>query len=166
MARDAARDVALDVAIGSNYRILVRNTQTSAVCSGPADVAVRVAARVGGCEGGSSVRQASARFSLVRAFPAGALPGGAFPVRRDPNNVSAQVVLAEGALAQGVFTRAVFTQGAFTQKRIFPDAFARNIFNDSSATILRPQMKKARRIRQALINLVAGAGFEPTTFGL
>ena len=28
------------------------------------------------------------------------------------------------------------------------------------------QMKKARRIRQALINLVAGAGFEPTTFGL
>ena len=30
----------------------------------------------------------------------------------------------------------------------------------------RPQMKKARRIRQALINLVAGAGFEPTTFGL
>ena len=29
-----------------------------------------------------------------------------------------------------------------------------------------PQMKKARRNRQALINLVAGAGFEPTTFGL
>lgn len=32
--------------------------------------------------------------------------------------------------------------------------------------ILRAQMKKARRIRQAFVNLVAGAGFEPTTFGL
>lgn len=147
MAVGVALDVALDAVLGSNYRILVRNTQTSAVCGGPADVAVRVAARVGGCEGGSPVRQAPA-----------------------------QVVLAEGALAQGVFTRAVFARGAFTQKRIFPDAFAWNIFNDSSAaiffghnssaTILRPQMKKARRIRQALINLVAGAGFEPTTFGL
>ncbi len=28
------------------------------------------------------------------------------------------------------------------------------------------QMKKARRLRQAFIELVAGAGFEPTTFGL
>ncbi|MEN5396520.1 hypothetical protein ABE612_03350 [Achromobacter xylosoxidans] len=116
MAVDVARDVALDAVLGSNYRILVRNTQTSAVCGGPADVAVRVAARVGGCEGGSPVRQAPA-----------------------------QVVLAEGALAQGVFTRAVFTRGAFTQQRIFPDAFAWNIFNDSSAAIffghnfLRPQ---------------------------
>ena len=32
--------------------------------------------------------------------------------------------------------------------------------------ILQAQMKKARRIRQAFVNLVAGAGFEPTTFGL
>ena len=31
---------------------------------------------------------------------------------------------------------------------------------------LQAQMKKARRIRQAFVNLVAGAGFEPTTFGL
>ena len=31
---------------------------------------------------------------------------------------------------------------------------------------LHAQMKKARRIRQAFVNLVAGAGFEPTTFGL
>ena len=34
------------------------------------------------------------------------------------------------------------------------------------AAQIAAQMKKARRIRQALINLVAGAGFEPTTFGL
>ena len=87
------------------------------------------------------------------------------------------VVLPAGAGVMSIFglaatTFAVTTAGAFGLQGAKAACAAFVAAQSSLALILQAQMnlqaqmKKARRIRQAFVNLVAGAGFEPTTFGL
>ena|GEM_PF-4589807 len=72
------------------------------------------------------------------------------------------VVLPAGAGVMSIFG----LQGAKAVRAAFVAAQSSQTLILQAQMNLQAQMKKARRIRQAFVNLVAGAGFEPTTFGL
>lgn len=141
----------------------MRNTQTSAICcSCSAHAVARTAAWIAVSQVLLALRalalfSALALFTIVRGLTAGFgqvwgwmwgwMCGRAQGCERDYVRAGALRAVRLGLRASGRSSQTGQPQILQPQIR-------------------QPQMKKARRIRQASINLVAGAGFEPTTFGL